>query len=196
MNRAPTGASRGGCEGALLVWWGSDGRGVVGVVVEDLEEKEGVDGVGGGGVGSGDADRGAAGGFCEGVADLVFEAAHCGGAGRVGVVDEHGCLEVAVGEHFGDMGEVRADLVDGSFVGRVVGGDSDFAAVREKKEMMRGFLVREAHDVVAAGLHSLIVGVRLRLAGRRALETNSSKRTGLKTSPSNGTGLKARHYRR
>ena len=166
------------------------------MVVEDLEEKEGVDGVGGGGVGSGDADGGAAGGFGEGVADLVFEAAHSGGAGRVGVVDEHGGLEVAVGEHFGDMGEVRADLVDGSFVGRVVGGDSDFAAVGEKKEMMRGFLVREAHDVVAAGLHSLIVGVRLRLAGRRALETNSSKRTGLKTSPSNGTGLKARHYRR
>lgn len=72
-----------------------DGRGVSGVVVDDLEEEEGVDGVGGFGAASEDADFCAGFRLGNGVANIGLESGHGGGAGRTCVVNEHGWIEIA-----------------------------------------------------------------------------------------------------
>jgi len=77
--------------------------GIVGLVVGNLEAKEGVNGLGGFGVGGRDLDFGAAIGFHVAIADFVAEFGHYGSTRRVGVVDEHGHIEIAGGEAFDDV---------------------------------------------------------------------------------------------
>ena len=105
-----------------------DFGGVVGLVVGDLEAEEGVNGLEGFGTGGGDLNLGAAIGFRVSIADFVAEFGHDRNARRVGVVDEHGDVEVAGGEKLDDVREVHTDLVAGGGAFRVVGGDIDDAA--------------------------------------------------------------------
>ena len=77
--------------------------GILGLVVGDLEAKEGVNDLDGFGVGGRDLDFGAAIGFHVAIADFVAEFGHYGSTRRVGVVDEHGHIEIAGGEAFDDV---------------------------------------------------------------------------------------------
>ena len=138
-----------------------DFRGVTSFVVGDLEAKEGMDGLEGFGIGGSNLDFGATRGVGVEVANLVSEFGHHRRAGRRGVVDEVGDVEVAGGETFRDVGEVQADVVPGGGVFGIVGGDVDGAAGFVQTEMVRGGFVGETHGVVSAGSDSVVVrGVR------------------------------------
>src|SRR5438477_259283 len=88
-------------------------------MINDLKEQEGVDRVGGLQSGRDEPNPCAAFCFREFVANLFLELGHRRGARRVGVVNEHGRLEIPEGKHLGDMSKVDADLLDASLVVRV-----------------------------------------------------------------------------
>src|SRR5207245_10015235 len=92
------------------------GRGISRLMINDLKEQEGVDRVGGLQSGRDEPNPCAAFCFREFVANLFLELGHRRGARRVGVVDEHGCLEVHGRYHLVDMSTVHADLLDSRLV--------------------------------------------------------------------------------
>lgn len=132
--------------------------GIVGLVVGNLEAKEGVNDLDGFGVGGRDLDFGAAIGFHVAIADFVAEFGHDRSARRIGVVDEHGHIEIAGGEAFGDVREVHADLFARGGVLGVVGGDVDDAAGFGEAEAVSGCFMRKTHGMVTAGGHDVVVG--------------------------------------
>jgi len=127
--------------------------GVAGFVLLDLELQEFVDGGKGIGIGGGDDDAAAVGSVDEGIFDGGAEALHFGNAGRNGIVNEHGDIEIAVCEGLRDVGEVHADVVAVRGVGCVVGFDLNYAAIRFQEEMVRGGGLRKAHAFFAALFH-------------------------------------------
>ena len=131
---------------------------VTGLVVGDLEAEEGMDGLEGLGIGGGDLDFSAACRVGVEVANLAAQFGHHSSAGRCGVVDEHGDVEVAGGEALDNVGEVHANFVAGGSVFGVVGGDVDGAAGFVEAEMVGGGFVGEAHGVVATGGDGVVVG--------------------------------------
>jgi len=80
---------------------------------------------------------------------FIFESSHGGRTGNIFSVNQHGRVEVAIGEHLGDVVEVTPNLIAAPGVTRVVGADFDYAAVIVKFKVMGGFVVREAHYLVA-----------------------------------------------
>jgi hypothetical protein len=128
------------------------------LVVGDLETQKSVDGSQGFGAGGGDLDFGAARGVAVEITDLASEFGHHGCAGRCGVVDEHGYVEVACREALDDVGEVHANLVAGGGVFGIVGGDIDGTAGFVEAEMVSGGFMGEAHGVVAAGGDGIVMG--------------------------------------
>ena len=127
-------------------------------VVGYLEAEEGVNGLEGFRVGGGDLDFSAVERVAVEVADLAAEFGHDGRAGRCGVVNEHGDIEVAGREALDDVGEMHADFVADSGVFGVVGRDVNGAACFVEMKMMRCGFVRETHGVVAAGGDGVVVG--------------------------------------
>ena len=91
------------------------------------------------------------------VGDFGFAGFHCGDAWRGFGVDFVGVCEVTLGEGFGDVFEVHADVAAAGCVGGVVGLDLDDAAGFCEGEVMGGSGLVEAHYVVAAGVHGGIV---------------------------------------
>ena len=61
------------------------------------------------------------------VPDELFQPGHGGNTGRGRFVNQHRGVEIARGEHRGDVTEVHPDLIYASFVGRVFGADADFS---------------------------------------------------------------------
>lgn len=135
-----------------------DFRCIASLVVGDLEAEKGVDGLEGFGIGGSDLDFGAARSIGVEIANLVAELGHPRRAGRRGVVDEHGDVEIAGGETLGDVGEVHANFVTSGGVLGVVGGDFDGAAGFVQAEMVRGGFVGETHGVVSARSDGVVVG--------------------------------------
>jgi len=131
--------------------------GIVCLVFFDLESEELVDGGKRLRVRSDHDDACAVGDFREGVGNPVLEPLHFGDAGGRGVVDEHGNVEVALGEGVGDVGEMHADGVAGGGVFGVVGFNLDDAAVGLKEEVVGGSGLRETHALFASGVHSGVV---------------------------------------
>src|ERR1019366_4112796 len=80
---------------------------------------------------------------------VTLKARHGRGAGNVLAMDQHGCVEVAFGEHADDMLEVTANLLEAGGVFEVVGTDFDQSAVLRENEVMGSLLVGESHDLVA-----------------------------------------------
>ena len=91
------------------------------------------------------------------VGDFGLLGFHFGDAWRGFGVDFVGVGEVALGEGFGDVLEVHADVVADGCVGGVVGLDLDDSAGLGEGEVMGGFGLVEAHYVGAAGVHGGVV---------------------------------------
>lgn len=115
----------------------------------------GLDGLG---VGSSDLDFGAARSISVHVVNLVAQLGHHRRARGCGVVDEHRYVEISGRETLNDVRKVHANLVPGSLIFGVVGGDIDDAAGLVQAEMMGRCLVRETHRVVAPSGHPLVMG--------------------------------------
>ena len=99
--------------------------------------------------------------FLDDVFDVALPCRHDVGPGRVLRVDEEGRREIPVREHLRDVAQVTANLAGALLVCRIVRRHLDFASVRAKAEVMRRFLVREAHDGVAATGRLLVLVVCL-----------------------------------
>ena len=56
---------------------------------------------------------------------------HCRSTGRIGVVNQHRGVEIAIREHAHNMAQMHPDLLDAGFVVWVVCSYDDFAAVPE-----------------------------------------------------------------
>jgi hypothetical protein len=135
-----------------------DFGGVVGLVIGNLEAKEGVNGLGGLDVGGRDLNFGAVIGFHVAIANFMTEFSHDGNAGGIGVMNEHGDVEVARGEALDDVREVHADLFARGGVLGVVCGDFDNSAGFGQAEVMRGGFVGKTHGMVTACGDSIVVG--------------------------------------
>lgn len=87
----------------------------------------------------------------------TLESLQGGYSRRHSVVDHHGSIKIACGEHPRNVRQMGANLTAAGRVTRVIYLDLDRAAIRVKPEMMGGLLVRETHRLVAALIHPLVV---------------------------------------
>src|SRR5690348_8587437 len=94
---------------------GSGGRGA-GAMVDNPKKQEGVHRVGRGSVACEDANAYTLRHFRIYVASFALAFGHGGRAGRLGIVNEHGRLEIAVGEDLRNVGQEYANLLDSLFV--------------------------------------------------------------------------------
>src|SRR6266705_2521065 len=101
------------------------------LMIDDLKKQKGVDRVRGLRTCRDQPNPRAALCLREFVANLLLEPRHRRNAGRVGVVNEHGHLEIPGGKHLGDMSKVCADLLDAGLVVWVFCRDDNFSAVLE-----------------------------------------------------------------
>ena len=131
-----------------------DGGGIAGAVVLNLESQEVVHSAERFRIGRSNANLAASIRRPESIDDDGLLCLHHRDAGRDLVVDEHGDVEVAGGEHGGDMGEVSANLVAGGTVAVCLDVDLDDAAVGKQSEMVGGGVVGEAHGVVTAHVNA------------------------------------------
>lgn len=123
-------------------------------MVLDLKDEKVVDCLECAGVGSDDADATAPGNWLKGISNNAAPGLHDGDAGRHGVINEHGELEVAFSEHPGDVGKMSLDGVAGGGVIGAVGDNFNGAAIEEKAEVVGRFLMKESHGLIAAGVHA------------------------------------------
>ena len=135
-------------------------------MVFDLKAQKLVYGGNGVGIFRRDADAGAPPGVFQLVLNGVAEFLHGLRTWRILRVNQHGGGKIAGYEHFCDVAEVHADFIAGCGVAGGVGLDIDRAAVGIQNEMMSGFVMGEAHDVIATVDDALVMAV---LRGRFVL---------------------------
>ena len=140
--------------------------GIAGLMILNLEAQKFVHGGNGAGVFRCDADARAVLGVFQFVLNGFAQTLHGLRAGRILGVDEHGRGKIAHCKHLCDVAEVHADFIARGRVAGRVGLDVDGAAVRIENEMVGGFVMREAHDVIAAFDDALMMVV---LRGRFVL---------------------------
>lgn len=75
-------------------------------------------------------------------------------------VNQHRRFEVPVMEHLGDVLEMGADLLAAGCVGWISCERLDCSAIWSESEMMNGFLMREAHHLIAALDYPFVVLIR------------------------------------
>src|ERR1700726_4371162 len=78
-----------------------------------------------------------------------LEARHDGGAGNVLAVNQHRCVEIAIGEHADNVLKVVADSVEASRIFDVVDANFNQPSVLCENEMVGRLVMREAHYCVA-----------------------------------------------
>ena len=163
------------CSAALL-WCIRNLGGIAGLMVSNLKAQKFVHGGDGVGVLRGDADARAMLGVFELVLDRFAQTLHGLRAGRILGVNQHGRGEIAGCQHLCDVTEVHANFIErGSVVG-LVGLDVDGAAIGVEKEVMRGFVMGEAHDAIAALDDALVMVVlRGRLVLRKGVESGKDQ---------------------
>ena len=113
------------------------------------------------------ADARAALGVFQFVLNCVAQSLHGLRAGWILRVNQHGGGKIASREHFRDVAEVHADFIAGRSVIRRLGFDFDGAPIGIEPKVMRGSVVREAHDVITALDDALMIVVLRRGLFRR-----------------------------
>jgi hypothetical protein len=73
-------------------------------------------------------------------------------------VDKHWYLEIAIRKNFGDVRKVHSDLIPARGVLSVIRNDFDGAPAFKQSKVMRGFLLRESHRLVATVRHLAVMG--------------------------------------
>lgn len=137
-------------------------------MVLDLKAQKLMHGGNGVGVFRCDADTCAALGVFEFVLNRLAEPLHGLRARGILGVDEHRSGKITGCEHFCDVAEVHANSIPRRDVAGHVGLDIDGPAIGREKEVMCGFVVGEAHDVIAApddALMMVVSGGRFVLGG-------------------------------
>ena len=98
----------------------------------------------------GDYDSAAVGSLLERLMNTASQLLHFRGAGRNGVVNKHGCVEIAVLKRWRDASQVHAYTVAAGSVGGIVGQYLDLSAYGVEQEVVRGSRLRKAHAFIAA----------------------------------------------
>jgi hypothetical protein len=117
------------------------------------------------------------------VLNLFVELFHGRRARGILRVDEHWRGKIVLGKHSHDVPEVHSNFVPRGRVIRSVGFHFDRPAVGVKAEMVSGFIMGEAHDVITPLDHALLVvilscglGLRRGSCGAKRKENGEQKR--------------------
>ena len=111
------------------------------------------------------------------IADIGLQTDHCRYARRVGVMNQHRRVEIAVREHTYNMVQMRSNLFDTRLIVWVICRHYNFAAIFEEMEVMCRCVMGKAHYMVAA-LNNTILAlalVRLCCLLRYGTDGNSNK---------------------
>lgn len=100
------------------------------------------------------------------VGNFAFQALHRFHSGRIRRVDEHRDGKIALAEHPGDGGEMIANGFLTGLIGRIVRLDFDASAIRQEMEMVAGHMMTEAHALISALVHRVMMS-RVRSRTRR-----------------------------
>lgn len=119
-------------------------------MILNLEAEEAVNRSHGFRIGTGYSNAGSIRHVFDAIFNLVPQLFHRGDARRRACVDQHRSVEVALAEHGRNVLQVFADLLSAGGVRRVVRNRLDHAAVVQEPKVVRGLVMRKAHNVISA----------------------------------------------